>query len=42
MWLHPHLSLIQFALICRELHLSLRVGSGVGGLVEVEEVDGGG
>lgn len=38
MWLHPHPSLIQFALICRELHLSLREGGG--GLVEVEEEDG--
>lgn len=32
MWLHPHPSLIQFALICRELHLSLREeGGGTGG-----------
>lgn len=29
-WLHPHLSLIQFALICREPHLSLRARGGGG------------
>lgn len=31
--LHPHPSLIQFALICREPHLSLRAQGGGGGWV---------